>query len=290
MIEARHAPASCGRAERSSSRPRPFHRNGQVAAIKGATRWFCDAGQDVRRKISLLKAYGADVVVCPTNVERESPQSLPVADRRRARSRAHSSPTSTQPAQPGGALQDDRPRIRTQTGGKVDVSCLAWAPGHDQRCRQMRPKGASPPLLVSADPEARSTRRDRALQVEGVGGTSCQDDGSRSSTRSSGHRQAVFVAARRLAREGDLVGGSSGLALHAAMEVARERKPGDVIIVLFPDFGRNTSASSSTTSGCARTGTWQGSARCIREVWRRTRRNCRLSSRSRPQDGRRAST
>jgi cystathionine beta-synthase len=49
-----------------------------------------------------------------------------------------------------------------------------------------------------------------------------------------------FVAARRLAREeGVLVGGSSGLALHAALEVARERGPDEVIVVLFPDTGRN---------------------------------------------------
>ena len=49
-----------------------------------------------------------------------------------------------------------------------------------------------------------------------------------------------FVAARRLAREeGILVGGSSGLALHAALEVARDRGPDDVIVVLFPDTGRN---------------------------------------------------
>jgi cystathionine beta-synthase len=49
-----------------------------------------------------------------------------------------------------------------------------------------------------------------------------------------------FVAARRLAREeGILVGGSSGLALHAALVVARERGPEEVIVVLFPDTGRN---------------------------------------------------
>jgi cystathionine beta-synthase len=49
-----------------------------------------------------------------------------------------------------------------------------------------------------------------------------------------------FVAARRLAREeGILVGGSSGLALHAALEVAREQGPEEVIVVLFPDTGRN---------------------------------------------------
>jgi cystathionine beta-synthase len=49
-----------------------------------------------------------------------------------------------------------------------------------------------------------------------------------------------FVAARRLAREeGILVGGSSGLALHGALEVARDRGPDEVIVVLFPDTGRN---------------------------------------------------
>ena len=48
------------------------------------------------------------------------------------------------------------------------------------------------------------------------------------------------MAARRLAREeGILVGGSSGMALHAALVVARERGPDDVIVVLFPDTGRN---------------------------------------------------
>jgi cystathionine beta-synthase len=49
-----------------------------------------------------------------------------------------------------------------------------------------------------------------------------------------------FVAARRLAREeGILVGGSSGMALQATLEVARDRGPDEVIVVLFPDTGRN---------------------------------------------------
>jgi len=49
-----------------------------------------------------------------------------------------------------------------------------------------------------------------------------------------------FVAARQLAREeGILVGGSSGLALHAALVVAAERDEGDVIVVILPDTGRN---------------------------------------------------
>ena len=49
-----------------------------------------------------------------------------------------------------------------------------------------------------------------------------------------------FVAARKLARqEGILVGGSSGLALHAAIQVAVDSKPDDVIVVLLPDTGRN---------------------------------------------------
>src|SRR2546430_10675551 len=48
------------------------------------------------------------------------------------------------------------------------------------------------------------------------------------------------MAARRPAREeGILVGGSSGLALHAALEVAADRGPDDVIVGVFPDTGRN---------------------------------------------------
>ena len=48
------------------------------------------------------------------------------------------------------------------------------------------------------------------------------------------------MAARKLARqEGILVGGSAGLALHAAIQVAVDSKPDDVIVVLLPDTGRN---------------------------------------------------
>src|SRR5258708_40225036 len=98
------------------------HGLAMVAAIKGYKMIFVMPDKMSAEKISLLKAYGADVVVCPTNVERSSPQSYySVADRL-----AREVPGAFQPNQyfnpknPEAHYKTTGPEIWDQTGGQVD--------------------------------------------------------------------------------------------------------------------------------------------------------------------------
>jgi len=99
------------------------HGLAMVAAIKGYKMIFVMPDKMSAEKISLLKAYGADVVVCPTNVERESPQSYySVADRL-----AREVPGAFQPNQyfnprnPEAHYRTTGPEIWDQTEGRIDV-------------------------------------------------------------------------------------------------------------------------------------------------------------------------
>jgi len=99
------------------------HGLAMVAAIKGYKMVFVMPDKMSAEKISLLRAYGADVVVCPTNVERESPQSYySVAERL-----SHEIPGAFQPNQyfnqrnPEAHYRTTGPEVWEQTEGRVDV-------------------------------------------------------------------------------------------------------------------------------------------------------------------------
>ncbi|HEX2646064.1 MAG TPA: cystathionine beta-synthase [Candidatus Dormibacteraeota bacterium] len=222
------------------------HGLAMVAAIKGYKMVFVMPDKMSAEKISLLKAYGADVVVCPTNVERSSPQSYySVADRL-----AHEIPGAFQPNQyfnprnPAAHYATTGPEIWQQTEGRVSVFVAGMGTGGTISGVAKFLKEKNPAVrIVGADPEGSLYSGAIApYKVEGVGedfmpGTmdiKIVDDIVQVTDKES------FVAARRLAREeGILVGGSSGLALHAALKVAADGGPDDVIVVLFPDTGRN---------------------------------------------------
>jgi cystathionine beta-synthase len=222
------------------------HGLAMVAAIKGYNMVFVMPDKMSAEKISLLRAYGADVVVCPTNVERESPQSYySVAERL-----SHEIPGAFQPNQyfnqrnPEAHYRTTGPEVWEQTEGRVDVFVAGMGTGGTISGVARYLKERKPSVqIVGADPEGSIYSGSvRPYKVEGVGedfmpGTmdiKLVDQVVQVSDKQS------FVAARRLAREeGILVGGSSGMALHAALVVARDRGPDDVIVVLFPDTGRN---------------------------------------------------
>jgi cystathionine beta-synthase len=222
------------------------HGLAMVAAIKGYKMIFVMPDKMSAEKISLLRAYGAEVVVCPTNVERVSPQSYySVADRL-----AREIPGAFQPNQyfnprnPEAHYATTGPEIWEQTEGRVDVFVAGMGTGGTISGVARYLKEQKPSVhIVGADPEGSLYSGPIApYKVEGVGedfmpGTMDIDIVDQIVQVND---KESFMAARRLAREeGILVGGSSGLALHAALEVARDRGADDVIVVLFPDTGRN---------------------------------------------------
>ncbi len=222
------------------------HGLAMAAAIKGYKMIFVMPDKMSAEKISLLRAYGAEVVICPTNVERESPQSYySVADRLTREVPGAFQPNQYfNPRNPEAHYRTTGPEIWRQTDGRITTFVAGVGTGGTiTGVGKYLKEQSSAVRVIGADPEGSIYSGEIApYKVEGVGedfwpGTfdrEVVDEFIQVTDRES------FVAARKLARqEGILVGGSAGLALHAAIQVAVNSKPDDVIVVLLPDTGRN---------------------------------------------------
>src|SRR3989440_1425019 len=144
-----------------------------VAAIKGYKMVFVMPDKMSAEKISLLKAYGADVVICPTNVERSSPQSYySVADRL-----AREIPGAFQPNQyfnernPEAHYRTTGPEVWRQTDGRIDVFVTGIGTGGTISGTGKYLKEQNPEVrVVGADPEGSIySGRIAPYKVEGVG-------------------------------------------------------------------------------------------------------------------------
>ncbi len=223
------------------------HALAMAAAIKGYRMIFVMADKQSAEKIALLRAYGAEVVVCPTAVPKDSPESYYSVAERLSRE----IPGAFQPNQyfnpenPRAHYETTGPEIWEQTDGAVDVVVGGLGTGGTITgvARFLKEKKASV-MIVGADPEGSLYSGDtaRPYQVEGIGedfipGTidlSIIDRIVRVSDRDS------FLLARRITREeGILVGGSAGTALRATLEVARDLDATKLVVVILADTGRN---------------------------------------------------
>ncbi len=218
-----------------------------AAAIRGYKCIFVMPDKMSQEKVALLRAYGAEVVITPTAVAPESPESYyRVADRL-----TEEIPGAFQPNQyfnqenPAAHYETTGPEIWEQTGGAIDVLAAGVGTGGTITGAARFLKERKPGLtVVGADPEGSLYSGDtpRPYLVEGIGedfwpetfDPSVVDRWVRVSDADS------FRLARAVTRqEGILVGGSSGTALYAALEVARELDESKTIVVIFPDTGRN---------------------------------------------------
>jgi cystathionine beta-synthase len=220
-----------------------------AAAIRGYRCIFVMPDKMSQEKIALLRAYGAEVVITPTAVPPESPESYyRVADRL-----TEEIPGAFQPNQyfneenPKAHYETTGPEIWEQTEGRVDVLVAGVGTGGTITGTGRYLKERNPELVVvGADPEgsvfSAPKEEPRPYLVEGIGedfwpqtfDPRIIDRYVRVSDRDS------FLVARRITREeGILVGGSCGTALHAAMEVAGELDASKTVVVIFPDSGRN---------------------------------------------------
>jgi cystathionine beta-synthase len=220
-----------------------------AAAIKGYRCIFVMPDKMSQEKVALLRAYGAEVVITPTAVAPESPESYyRVADRL-----TEEIPGAYQPNQyfnqenPVTHYETTGPEIWEQTDGAVDVVVAGVGTGGTitgvaRYLKERKPKV----MVVGADPEgsvfSAPDEDPKPYLVEGIGedfwpetfDPSVVDRYVRVSDRDS------LLLARRITREeGILVGGSSGTALFAALEVAAELDESRTIVVIFPDTGRN---------------------------------------------------
>jgi cystathionine beta-synthase len=218
-----------------------------AAAIRGYKCIFVMPDKMSAEKVALLRAYGAEVVITPTSVPPESPESYyRVADRL-----SQEIPGAYQPNQyfnqvnPLTHYETTGPEIWEQTEGGINVFVAGVGTGGTITGVGRYLKEQNPDVvIVGADPEGSIYSGDdpRPYLTEGIGedfwpetfDPAVVDRYVKVSDRDS------FRTARAVTRqEGILVGGSGGTAVFAALAVARELDETKTVVVLLPDTGRN---------------------------------------------------
>ncbi len=218
-----------------------------VANSRGYKCLFVMPDKMSAEKIAVLRAYGAEVVVCPTAVAPEHPDSYYSVSRRLAAETPGGwNPNQyANPLNPAAHYATTGPEVWSQTDGLVThfVAGVGTGGTISGTGRYLKEVSGGRVQIIGADPEGSvySGGSGRPYLVEGVGedfwpttyDTSVADRILAISDRES------FLTTRRLAREEALlVGGSCGLAVAAALRLAEELTEDDLVVVLLPDSGR----------------------------------------------------
>ncbi|MEH0843456.1 cystathionine beta-synthase [Micromonospora sp. CPCC 205711] len=218
-----------------------------VAQLKGYKCVFVCPDKVSQDKQDVLRAYGAEVVVCPTAVAPEDPRSYYNVSDRLAREipGAWKPNQYSNPANPRSHYETTGPELWKQTGGGLThfVAGVGTGGTISGIGRYLKEASEGRVRVVGADPEGSvySGGTGRPYLVEGVGEDfwpETYDRGVADEIVEVSDKES-FEMTRRLAREeGLLVGGSCGMAVVAALEVARKAGPDDVVVVLLPDSGK----------------------------------------------------
>ena len=245
-----------------------------AAAVKGYRLIVVMPDKMSQDKISLLRAYGAEVVITATSVAPDSPDSYNgVADRL-----AREIPGAFRPnqfANPNNPLihyLTTGPEIWEDSGGQVEVFVAGMGTGGTISgvSRYLKEKNKNL-IVVGADPEGSILSGDtpRSYKVEGIGedfipktfNRQLVDEMVRVSDKES------FNTARRLAREeGLLVGGSCGTAVAAALRFAQRLAHPHFIVVLLPDTGRNYITKIYNDAWMQENGFWEDQSKATLKI------------------------
>ena len=223
-----------------------------VAAVKGYRAVFCMPDKVSSEKVYLLKAFGAEVMLSPTAVAPDSPDSYYSVARRIARERPGAFLTDqySNPANPMAHYRTTGPELWEQTAGKITHFVAGMGTGGTISGTARYLKEKNPRIqIIGADPvgsilkhyhETGQMSEARTYKIEGVGEdfipgatdfkvidrvVSCTDRDGLNLTRRLAREEAIFV------------GGSSGMAAWVALDVAKGLPADALVVVLLPDTG-----------------------------------------------------
>jgi cystathionine beta-synthase len=233
-----------------------------VGAVRGYRCIFVLPDKMSEDKVRLLRAYGAEVVITPTNVPPDSPESYNGVANRLAREikGAWRAGQFTNLENPQAHYEQTGPEIWQQTEGRITAFVAAAGTGGTISGVGLYLKERNPAVrVIGADIEGSilSGGTPGAWKVEGIGedfvpstlNAQVVDEWIRVSDADS------FITARRVARQdGILLGGSSGTSLAAAFRYAQRCKADDLIVVLCADTGRNYLSKMYDDAWMARNG------------------------------------
>ncbi|MHB8413717.1 MAG: pyridoxal-phosphate dependent enzyme [Candidatus Acidiferrales bacterium] len=223
-----------------------------VATVRGYKIVFTITDKQSREKIDLLKAFGAEVIVCPTAVEPDDPRSYYSVAKKLAREIPNSFyPNQYEnPMNPEAHYRTTGPEIWKDTEGKITHFVCGMGTGGTISGVGRFLKEKNPAVkIIGVDPigslyyeffTTGNVGKAKTYVVEGIGEDifpstmdfKVLDDILQITDEES------FVWARRLAKqEGVFTGGSGGGCVSAALRLARECKKGDVVVAFLPDTG-----------------------------------------------------
>ena len=266
----------------------------QAAAVKGYRCIFVMADKQSEEKRALLRAYGAEVVICPTDVAPDDERSYyRVSDKM-----ARETPGAWKPdqyqneANPAAHYATTGPEIWEATDGRVTHFVVALGTGGTVSGAGRYLKERNPRVtIVGADPAGSvySGEAPHPYLTEGIGedfwpgtyDTEVCDVVVRVSDRDS-----MLTARAATAREGILVGQSCGTALWAALQVARETDDSEALfVVLLPDSGRNYVGKLYSDNWLREKGLLGAGEQVADYDWRATRAEAVLRGDEIPQPG-----
>jgi cystathionine beta-synthase len=219
-----------------------------AAAVRGYRVIITMPEKMSQEKQVVLEALGAEIIRTPTEAAWDAPEShIGVAKRlKEVIPNSHILDQYSNPSNPGAHEEGTAQEILEQCEGKLDAVVMTAGTGGTITGVARAIKRALPSAkIIGVDPEGSilaGPGEIKSYKVEGIGYDfipDVLDRGLVDKWVKSNDRDSFRVARQLIRQEGLLCGGSSGAAVWAALQVARDMKPGSRVVVILPDSIRN---------------------------------------------------